>query len=85
MFWKTTGERSKVMEFYQTHLLMPDGMGLVLCQTLDCGWPEIGGKHQECEAPEGPFRLLVSDTFFADCEIRRFGVCLWSVKKCGQA
>ena len=34
---------------------------LVLCQTLDFGWPGKGVRHQKCEAPEGPFRLLVSD------------------------
>ncbi len=25
---------------------------------------EKGVRHQKCEAPEGPFRLLVSDPFF---------------------
>jgi hypothetical protein len=26
---------------------------------------EKGVRHQKCKAPEGPFRLLVSDPFFS--------------------
>ena len=39
---------------------------LALCQTQDLGINAGAGKgvgHQKCEAPAGPFRLLVSDTF----------------------
>ena len=36
---------------------------LVLCQTLDFGWPGKGVRHQKPERPFGCFALLVSDPF----------------------
>ncbi len=43
----------------------PDTLGkwLVLCRTLDFGCPGKGVRHKKCEAPAGPFRLLVTDPF----------------------
>ncbi len=43
--------------------LVKVGNALVRCQTLDFGLPGKGVRHQKCEAPEGPFRILVSDPF----------------------
>ncbi len=37
---------------------------LVLCQTLDFGWPGKGVRHQKPERPFGCFALLVSDPFY---------------------